>query len=85
MNREEILHAVRDLIALNFELPAATITPAAALRADLGMDSLALVDLTFFVKQTFGIQDKIQSYQGIITVDDLVTFIEAAQQRAAQP
>ena len=85
MRREDILAQLKEIISLNFELPIELISPQSQFRANLGMDSLALVDLTFFVKHSFGIDEKLNKYQSLLSVDDLVDFIHAHLNAQVQP
>jgi len=75
MTREAILTQLRELITLNFEIPADMVTPEASWRGNLGMDSLDLVDMTFFIKRHFGVDEKAHAYRGLATVGDVVEFI----------
>lgn len=85
MRREDILAQLKEIITLNFELPMELISPEAQLRANLGMDSLALVDLTFFIKHSFGIDEKLNKYQHLLTVGDLADFIHAHLNEQVKP
>lgn len=77
MNRDAILDQLREIITLNFEIAPALLTPEAQLKGHLGMNSLDLVDLTFFIKRTFGLDAKPQEYHGVQTLGDVAAFIEA--------
>lgn len=44
-------------------------------RGELGMDSLDVVDLVFFIKQEFGVDAKMEAYRELHTVDKVVRFI----------
>ena len=65
---------------MNFELDPELLTPDAELRAHLGMDSLDLVDLTFFVKHRFGIEDGADAYKNLRTLGDIAGFVELRQE-----
>ena len=51
------------------------------LELDLGLDSLALVELLAALEETFGIQIRDGEFQGIFTVADLIRFLEGKQPR----
>lgn len=77
MTRDAILDQLRELIVLNFEIAPELLTPEALLKGHLGLNSLDLVDLTFFIKRAFGVDAKPQEYHGVQTLGDVVAFIEA--------
>lgn len=49
MTREEIVEKVNSLLAEEFEVAPASITPDAPVRETLSLDSLSLVDLVAFL------------------------------------
>jgi long-chain acyl-CoA synthetase len=51
------------------------------LELDLGLDSLALVELLAALEEAFGIQVRDDEFLGIYTVADLISFIEGKQPR----
>lgn len=77
MTSEDTHKTLIELIHVNFEIDPSVLTPDAHLRADLGLDSLDLVDLTFFVKHAFGIDDGVEAYKDIQTVGQLAAFVDA--------
>ncbi|MFO0746200.1 MAG: acyl carrier protein [Myxococcota bacterium] len=60
----------------DFQVPPERIALAAHLRTDLGLDSLALTDLAFLVKQDFALDGvSPESFRGVTTVEALVGFV----------
>jgi len=54
------------------------------LEFDLGLDSLALVELLLALEEAFGIQIQDDEFLGIFTVNDLICFIEGKQPHGVQ-
>ncbi|MBK05495.1 MAG: hypothetical protein CL920_35225 [Deltaproteobacteria bacterium] len=75
MTQEQILQQLCEIITVNFGISTEHITPDAAFRANLGMDSLDLVDMTFFINKTFDINEDASQYHDLVTVQDVVTFV----------
>ncbi len=75
MTRDDILAQLKEIITLNFEIPEDLVTQDAEFRAHLGMDSLDLVDLTFFIKHAFGIEEGVHAYKSLKTVGDVLEFV----------
>lgn len=47
---------IRDIIAVELQVDAEKVTPEARLRQDLGMDSVAALNILFAAEETFGIE-----------------------------
>ena len=75
MTKEQIFAKLSQIIQVNFAVPSEHITLAASFRANLGMDSLDLVDLIYFIHQTFGMEEPVQAYHDLETLTMLVDFI----------
>jgi len=79
----EIMEKVKKILAQEFELEPAQLTPEANLYVDLGLDSLDSVDLVVALEKEF--QFKInrerdeEKIRAIRTLNDIVGFIEAKQ------
>jgi acyl carrier protein len=52
--------------------------------AALGFDSLSILDLIYDVQQAFGLQFDAEEMTGIVTVADLVTFLDKKLSSAGQ-
>ena len=77
MTQEKIFSQLGKIIHVNFKVPLEHITEEASFRANLGMDSLDLVDLIFFVNKNFQIDEPVQAYHKLGTVQELVVFIHS--------
>jgi len=79
----EIMEKVKKILAQEFELEPAQLSPEANLYVDLGLDSLDSVDLVVALEKEF--QFKInrerdeEKIRAIRTLTDIVGFIEAKQ------
>ena len=78
MNTEPTI-AERIVAALGAHLKrdAREIEPAHHLRNDLGLDSIAIVDLLYKVETTFDFQIPDRDVQGLATVGDVIRYVEA--------
>lgn len=77
MERDDALARVTRLLHEDFKVPLAGITSESHLRVDLGLDSLALTDLAFLVKQDFALGEAVtpESFRGVTTVGALADFL----------
>lgn len=55
------------------------LTPTAELSADLGLDSLDVLELTVLVEEAFGVTIPDEDLEGVTTVADLVAVVDAAR------
>lgn len=53
-----------------------TITPAYSLRDDLGLDSMATIELLFRIEEAFEIQIPDEDLHRLITVGDVIAYVE---------
>jgi len=75
MTRAEILGKVRVILLENFSIPEVKVTDHATFRANLGMDSLDVVDFIFFLQQGFDIKDTLEDYRELHTVEQLIDYL----------
>lgn len=61
------------------DLPAEEIQPAKALRADLGVDSLSLVEIVVATEELFGVRIPDEDAKGLVTVGDYVDYVHRAR------
>ena len=54
-----------------------TITPAYSMRDDLGLDSMATIELLFRIEEAFDLQIPDQDLQKLLTVGDVIHYVEA--------
>ena len=74
-----IFEKVRDVLAKQFEVDPETITPDTNLLDDLGADSLDVVELIMSVEDEFGIVIDDEVASNLLTVRQIVDFIEKLQ------
>lgn len=77
MTKEQIFAKLSQIIKVNFAVPSEHITLDASFRANLGMDSLDLVDLIYFIHQTFDMEEPVQAYHNLGTLNKLVDFLHS--------
>ena len=75
MTNEEIVAKIREILAEEFEVDAAEISPEGSLKEVLGLDSLDLVDVVVLVEQHCGITLKGPDFVGVKTFDDFNKLI----------
>ncbi|MFO0706010.1 MAG: acyl carrier protein [Nitrospira sp.] len=82
-------HAVVDKIILALaeylKRDAAGIKPAHHLRDDLGLDSMAVIELLYKIEEAFNIQIPDQDLVGLTTVASVATYVEGRVTPAASP
>lgn len=71
-----MIEKVKEIIAENLSCDLAQITPEAKLMEDLGADSLDVVELSMALEDEFGIEVKDEDFADLMTVSDIVTYIE---------
>lgn len=74
----EIHAGVAELLAQVIEVAPADVPLAARLAADLGVDSLSLLELVIGVEERFGVRIADADVAGLVTVEDAVRLIAAA-------
>ncbi len=74
-NKEEILQVIREQLA-DRGIDADKVTPDADLQADLGLDSLDVVELTTGIEERFGIEIPDSDLEGLATVGDATELIQ---------
>jgi acyl carrier protein len=86
MTDSELIEAVNDVFADSFEIPREKIKPEAQIFADLGLDSLDIVDLVAAIQKRFNIQVRDdERVRSIRTLQDLYSYlmiIRAEQNKA---
>jgi acyl carrier protein len=86
MTDSEVIEAVNDVFANSFEIPREQIKPEAQIFADLGLDSLDVVDLVAAIQKRFGIQVRDdERIRSIRSMQDLYTYlimVKAEQKKA---
>jgi len=75
MNNASIDHRLLPLVAMHVTADPSEIKPTAAIIADLGADSLDVVELVMAVESEFKIEISDGDAQYLITVQDLTDYI----------
>lgn len=76
MTRQEIEQIVITFLIDDFEIDEDKINNQAKLKADLGIDSLDIVDIVVIVEKKFGFKMKPEETKGVITLKDFCDYIE---------
>jgi len=63
----------------------ASIEPHHALREDLGLDSMATIELLFKIEEVFDLQIPDQDLQKLAKVSDVITYVEGKVGRPGTP
>jgi acyl carrier protein len=76
MTDSELIAAVNDVFADSFEIPREKLTPEAQIFADLGLDSLDVVDLVAAIQKKFNVQVRDdERVRSIRTLQDLYSYL----------
>jgi len=75
MTREEVLSLVRDHLAEELEVDAASIGEETSFKADLDADSLDLYELVMELEDRYGVSVSEEQATRIETVGDAVSFV----------
>jgi acyl carrier protein len=75
MTRDDIALRVKSTMCEMFELAAASVTPEADLRSDLGLDSIDAVDLAVRFQEITGRKVPLSELMGLKTVSDVVDLV----------
>jgi acyl carrier protein len=73
---ESLQERVREILAVELQVDPASVVPQANLRADLGMDSVAALNVLFAAQETFGV-DEIDPMElaDVLTVADVEALV----------
>ena len=74
----EVFERVKKVIVEQLSVDEAQVTPEATFQADLGADSLDVVELVMAFEEEFGTDIPDEEAEKILTVQDAVNFIEKA-------
>lgn len=75
MTKEEVEEQVKEIIVEKFQVSADKVKSDAQLDADLGADSLDLVDLMMILEDKFNLNISDEEAEKIKSVDDVVKYI----------
>lgn len=73
---ENLSERIRDIIAIELQVERDRVVSSARLRADLGMDSIAALNILFAAEEAFGLPAiDVKSLAGINTVEEVESFL----------
>ena len=73
---DDLQARIRDIIAVELQIDADTVVPDANLRQDLGMDSVAALNILFAAEETFGIDAiDVSELTKVATVADVEALV----------
>ena len=70
-----MLDKIKEMVAENLGVDAATITEESSFKDDLGEDSLDLFELVMALEEEFGIEIPTEDLEQIATVGDVIKYI----------
>ena len=70
-----MLDKIKEMVAENLGVDAATITEESSFKDDLGADSLDLFELVMALEEEFGIESPTEDLEQIATVGDVIKYI----------
>jgi acyl carrier protein len=82
MNRQEIFEKVKRILIEKLSVNEADIKEDSSLVDDLGVDSLDLVELLMKFEEEFKVEISEEESQKILTIKDIVDFIEGKTKSA---
>lgn len=70
-----MLEKIKEMVAGNLGVDAATISEESSFKDDLGADSLDLFELVMALEEEFGIEIPTEDLEQIATVGDVIKYI----------
>ncbi len=74
-----MLEKIKELVAENLGVDAATITEQSSFKEDLGADSLDLFEMVMALEEEFEVEISTEDLEKITTVGEVVAYIEEHQ------
>ncbi|OGX02462.1 MAG: hypothetical protein A3K11_05715 [Nitrospirae bacterium RIFCSPLOWO2_12_FULL_63_8] len=81
----DIAVRIRTALGEYLKRDPASIEPRHALREDLGLDSMATIELLFKIEEVFDLQIPDQDLQQLTKVSDVIAYVEGRVGRPAAP
>lgn len=79
----DIALRIRTALAEYLKRDPSSIEPHQALREDLGLDSMATIELLYKIEEVFDFQIPDQDLQKLVRVSDVIAYVEARLGRSA--
>ncbi len=76
MSDRAVLEKIIQALAEYLKREAAAIKPSHHLRDDLGLDSMAVIELLYKIEEVFNFQIPDQDLVGLTTVDSVAAYVE---------
>lgn len=80
-----IADRIRTALADYLKRDPATIEPRHSLRHDLGLDSMATIELLYRIEDAFDFQIPDQDLQKLVTVADVIGYVEGRLKAGKRP
>ncbi|MDD2956959.1 MAG: acyl carrier protein [Lachnospiraceae bacterium] len=74
-----MLEKMKDLLVESTGVEADKITLEASFKDDLGIDSLDMFELVMALEEEFNLEIPTEDLEGMLTVGDVISYIEAHQ------
>ena len=71
-----VFETIQDIISKQLGIDAKTIKPESNLLSDLDADSIEAVEIIMSIEDEFGVEIPEDAIESILTVQDLIDFIE---------
>lgn len=71
-----MLEKIREIIADQLNVDAASITEATSFKDDLGVDSLDLFEIVMAFEEAYGIEIPSEDLEGLTTVGSVITYLK---------
>ena len=75
MEKQELIAKINQVLADEFEVEQSVITPDAAIKSTLNLDSLSLVDMVALIEEEFGVKIKGTELASVKTFGLLYDFV----------
>jgi acyl carrier protein len=85
MTDRVVLGKIIEALAEYLKRDAASITESHHLREDLGLDSMAVIELLYRIEETFNLQIPDQDLPGLTTVGAVATYVQKRLAPAGKP
>jgi acyl carrier protein len=72
---------IRDALGAYLKQDPASILPHHTFRDDLGLDSMAMIELLFRIEEKFDLQIPDDDLPGLVTVSDVIGYVEKRLKR----